>query len=397
MSSNAEQDNIVRTFLELCEVRSSAGGERRCVDLIIGEFQRLDLPVEEDNAGEVAGTACGNLHVQVKPQATLSEEGPSVTKKGSSILFCAHLDRDEPLDEAPPQVVDGWIESEASESRGFDHKASVAVLLELARELSAKPPTIGVEFLFTVGNPNELLGAKHFDRKRLRSNWGFLFDYPGSIGKIVTASPCSYKVEADFRGKRAHATINPEDGRSAIIAAARAITVIRHGRLDSGTTVNIGSVTGGRPTARGMIPEECRLTVEVRSLHTEKAENQVSEVIDSLYDGAAAAECDVDVTSQRFFDGYTHTSDSPVVAIARGALERAGYAPEEIHTCGGSAANVLQGAGLSVVNLGNGITQVTHGRERVAVATLNELLNVARGIVSESQRQSTLPERSVIL
>ena len=40
---------------------------------------------------------------------------------------------------------------------------------------------------------------------------------------MVIASPTYYRLTAEFHGKAAHAGIRPEDGRSAIVAAARAI------------------------------------------------------------------------------------------------------------------------------------------------------------------------------
>ena len=46
--------------------------------------------------------------------------------------------------------------------------------------------------------------------------------------------------EADFRGTAAHAGIRPEDGRSAILAAARAIAAMPLGRIDEETTANVG-------------------------------------------------------------------------------------------------------------------------------------------------------------
>src|SRR3712207_8446358 len=54
-----------------------------------------------------------------------------------------------------------------------------------------------------------------------------------------------FKLEAEFRGRAAHAGLRPEDGRSAIVAAAHAIASMPHGRLDAETTANVGSIHGG--------------------------------------------------------------------------------------------------------------------------------------------------------
>ena len=47
----------------------------------------------------------------------------------------------------------------------------------------------------------------------------------------------------------------PEEGRSAIAAASRAIADLRLGRIDDDTTANVGLITGG--SARNIVPEGC--------------------------------------------------------------------------------------------------------------------------------------------
>ena len=97
----------------------------------------------------------------------------------------------------------------------------------------------------TVEEEAALAGAKAFDVSQLRGRFGYVFDHATPIGEIVMASPTYYRLEAEFRGRAAHAGIRPEDGRRAIVAAARAIAAMRHGRLDEETTANIGWIEGG--------------------------------------------------------------------------------------------------------------------------------------------------------
>ena len=63
--------------------------------------------------------------------------------------------------------------------------------------------------------------------------------------------------------RAAHAGMYPEEGRSAIAAAARAISEMRLGRIDEETTANIGEIRGG--TAANIVPEWCSLVAEARS------------------------------------------------------------------------------------------------------------------------------------
>ena len=52
-------------------------------------------------------------------------------------------------------------------------------------------------------------------------------------------------VSTDLHGRAAHAGVRPEEGRSAIVAAARAIAAMRLGRVDEQTTANVGTIEGG--------------------------------------------------------------------------------------------------------------------------------------------------------
>src|SRR4029450_10386234 len=102
-----------------------------------------------------------------------------------------------------------------------------------------------VEILFTTGEELALKGAKAFDKSRLSSDFGYVFDHATPIGEIVVASPTYYSLEARFKGQAAHAGIRPEAGHNAIAAASRAIAALRIGRIDSDTTANVGRIEGG--------------------------------------------------------------------------------------------------------------------------------------------------------
>src|SRR5205807_1892219 len=127
-----------------------------------------------------------------------------------------------------------------------------------------------------------LQGAKAFDARRLRSQFGYVFDHASPIGEIVLSSPTYYSVVADVHGRAAHAGIRPEVGRSAIAAAARAIAAMRIGRLDAETTANIGRISGG--TNANVVPEHCRIEAETRSLDRDRVEAVATEMVDHLQD-----------------------------------------------------------------------------------------------------------------
>jgi len=367
----AERRRLNDLFAELCRIESPFGHELPCAERVRSELRDLGLEVEEDHAAEAALAECGNLLARVA--------GPP---GAPSILLCAHMDTVPLTAPVEPVVVeDGW-ENAQEGILGADNKAAVAVILAVARRCVAESPPIGLELLFTVAEENALAGAKAFDASRLRSRFGYVFDHATPIGEIVLASPTYHRVEADFHGASAHAGIRPEDGRSAIRAAAHAVAAMRLGRLDAETTVNVGTIHGGSGT--NVVPERCRLEAEARSHDDTKVEQAVSELIDALHDGANAVECDVDVSVSCLFHGYKTRPSSPAVAAAERALRLCGHEPRHISTGGGSDANALQTAGFECVNLANGTERNHQPDERVSVVALEGMLDVALALPEAS-------------
>ncbi len=136
-------------------------------------------------------------------------------------------------------------------------------------------------------------GRSAFDPAHLRSRVGYVFDHASPIGEIVIASPCHFRLDVEFRGTAAHAGVRPEEGCSAILAAARAVADMPLGRIDAQTTANVGRIEGG--SAINVVPERCTLAAEVRSLREEMAEVTVAEIVDCVHEAANLPDCDCDV------------------------------------------------------------------------------------------------------
>jgi tripeptide aminopeptidase len=369
-----ERRQLAATFEELCRIESPSGHERACAERVVAELAALGVGVEEDGAGPSLGGDCGNLLARI----------PAAGGDGPPLLLCAHLDT-VPL-QAPvePHVLDGVYENANDGILGADNKAAVAVLLALARRLAREGSPVELELLFTVGEEVALAGARAFDAGRLRSAFGFVFDHATPIGGIVVGSPTHFRIEAAFRGAAAHARIRPEQGRSAILAAARALASMPHGRLDDETTVNVGTIAGG--SAINVVAEHCELTAEVRSLRDARAEEVVAEIVARIEAAANLPECDcdADITVERTFAGYTLPRSAVPVAVAERALRACGYEPVHVTSGGGSDANALIAQGMQTVNLANGTERNHEPGERVSVDALEGMLDVALELVAQT-------------
>ena len=362
-ASEAEKARLAELFVELCRIPSPFGHERQCADRVLAELRRTGIDADED--------ATGNLLARIPGRSD------------RSVLLCAHLDTVETEAPIEPVLVDGGWENEHDGILGADNKAALAVMLEVARRASVEGSPVGIELLFTVSEENALAGAKAFDASRLTSDFGYVFDHATAIGDVVVASPTYFRLEASFTGKAAHAGIRPEDGRSAVLAAALAVAGMPLGRIDDQTTANVGSIQGGVGSTN-VVPERCRLLAEARSIDPARVEDVVAGMVDALHDGAAQAECDVDVISEKLFTGFRVRPGAPELAAAEAALRARGYEPRRIQTGGGSDANALQAAGFPCLNLANGTERNHEPTERVSVAALEGMLDVALALLDEA-------------
>ncbi len=374
-----ERRYLASTFAELCRIESPSGSERRCGERVAAELRALGIEVTEDGAGALVGSDSGNLFARLPATARAPE-----LDGARSLLLCAHLDT-VPL-QAPvePVLIDGVWQNEHQGILGADNKAAVAMLLALVRHVHAHGSPLDIELLFTVREENGVAGARAFDASQLRSEYGYVFDHASPIGGVIVASPTHFAVEATFRGAAAHAGIRPEQGRSAILAAARAIAEMPLGRLDAETTANVGTIQGG--TAINVVAEQCRVTLEVRALEEKRAEQVVAELVDRMHAAANVPECacDLDVSVERLFTGYRLPPGAAAVTTAEAALRSCGYEPERLASGGGSDANALLAQGFQTVNLANGTERNHEPGERVSARALEEMLLVTLALLDQA-------------
>ncbi len=371
-ASEAQRERLHETFATLCRIESPSGHERACADWVTAQLHGMGVDVHEDDAGARVGSDAGNLLAHVPGS------GPD------SILMCAHLDTVPPTAPIEPVQVNGGWENANDGILGADNKAAVAVLLELARRLTAgaEPPPVGLELLFTVCEEVSLRGSREFDAGRLRSRFGYVFDHATPVGGIVLATPTHHRIVAELHGRAAHAGVRPEEGRSAIAAATRGIAAMALGRLDAESTANVGTIAGG--TAINVVPERCTIEAEVRSLDEARAEQLATEMIDHLQDAADAGECDLDVTVERMFKGYRTRPRAHHVQLAERALRACGYEPTHIVTGGASDANSLQAAGFDCTNLADGTEHNHEPDERISVDALEGTFEVAIALLDQA-------------
>jgi tripeptide aminopeptidase len=341
---------------------------------VLAELEAIGLHGDEDDSGPAVGSTMGNILCRL----------PGRQDGGTPIFLCAHLDTVPPEAAIEPVVEDGMVRNAAGTILGADNKSAVAVMLEAARRIVAENRAhAGVELLFTSKEEVGLIGAYAFDHTRLEARLGYVYDQAAPIGEIVLGAPTQRSVFARFHGRASHAGMYPEEGRSAVLAAARAIADMRLGRIDERSSANVGVISGG--TARNIVPEWCSFEAEARSRDPKTVAVLVQEMLDAIGFAASTSDCTAETVVEETYNGYTFGEDEPAVRLAAEGLRRTGQEPSTAFSGGGADANVFNERGLPCVNLANGMIDIHTPDERIAVADLEAMVEVTLAIVEAAR------------
>jgi len=200
-----------------------------------------------------------------------------------------------------------------------------------------------------VANPDEEIGSPfstpHIRRLVAEHDVALVLECARANGDIVSARKGIADYEVTITGRAAHAGVEPEKGRSAIVEAARQVLALHalNGRWPS-LTLNAGVIEGGsRPN---VVAAACRLELDVRAASASEFDLAVAEVRNIVthptLDGVSA-----ELRQSAFHPPMERTAGN--ARIAELAIAIAGEMGFELHealTGGASDANTTTAAGL---------------------------------------------------
>jgi glutamate carboxypeptidase len=204
-----------------------------------------------------------------------------------------------------------------------------------------------------VANPDEEIGSifsgDHIRRLAPEHDVALVLESARANGDIVSARKGIADLELTYCGRAAHAGVEPEKGRSAILAAARQVVALHqlNGRWP-GVTLNAGVIAGG--TRPNVVPAECRVQVDLRAATAHAFDAARAEVerlaADSPVDGVT---CQVrELASHRPMEKTPATARLAELAIAiAGEL---GFELHDTATGGASDANTTAGLGMPTLD-----------------------------------------------
>lgn len=155
----------------------------------------------------------------------------------------------------------------------YDMKADLVMAWLTVAEMQKRAitPSRPVVFLWTSDEETGSHSSRELIERQAKLAYAALVLEPPMAGgalKTARKGVGSYRVEA--RGRSAHAGVEPERGRSAILELAHQVIQIQSmAAAELGTTINVGQIGGG--SANNVVPERAWAEVDVRVATLEEA------------------------------------------------------------------------------------------------------------------------------
>jgi glutamate carboxypeptidase len=204
-----------------------------------------------------------------------------------------------------------------------------------------------------IANPDEEIGSPsstpHIKAAAASSDVCLVLECARANGDFVASRKGTLHGIVTLHGRAAHAGVEPEKGRSAILAAAD-LTVRLHalnGRWP-GVTVNVGVINGG--TRPNVVAEQCLLEFDVRAVRREDLE-AASAAVHELLSDLAVPDVTFELTEKARWNPMERLERSGrladhVVALA----QRLGFETTGAVTGGASDANTTSGMGVPSID-----------------------------------------------
>lgn len=355
-----DRDRLVKTFCDLVQIDSPSGEEEAVRAELIKRLEGLDFETELDDYGNL------------------------IARKGEGdnpLLLSAHMDTVEPGRGVKPTVRGDRIESDGTTILGGDCKCGVSAVLEaLESVLEDGTEHIPIEVALTREEEPGLIGARELDYSKIIARDAIVFDGEGPPSRIISASPTYIGFKIEVTGRSAHAGVEPEKGLSAIRIASEIVTRLPQGRLDEGTTFNVGTIEGG--SVRNTVPEQTILVGEFRSLNLETMDAVLMQLNGVLGEVRGMfPEAVIDDHLHTEFEAYSVDESDPMVRRIMDALEGLGMKPTLGTSGGGSDGNIFRQRGINSVVVGMGDNGMHTVREYVTIPDLVDTAHLCEELI----------------
>jgi glutamate carboxypeptidase len=326
----------------------------RLVNVDCGSYAR-------EGVNEVAAWAAaflerlgGEVTLHADPAGVLGDTVEAVFRGktgGPRALLIGHTDTvfpDGTAAERPFRVADGI----ATGPGVTDMKAG---LLTLLYGLEAVLAAGGLPFerLTVIANPDEEIGSPvstpHVRRVAAESDVAFVLECARANGDVVSARKGTVDYVVTITGRAAHAGVEPEKGRSAILEAAYQVVGLHAltGRWP-GVTCNVGVIEAG--TRPNVVAERAVLQVDLRAVDRAGMEAATA-AVQALAAAPTVPGVRVVVVERHRHQPMEKLARSErLVGHAQALAERLGFRVRDASTGGASDANTTAGMGVPTLD-----------------------------------------------
>ncbi|HEY3164408.1 MAG TPA: M20 family metallopeptidase [Candidatus Limnocylindrales bacterium] len=276
-------------------------------------------------------------------------DGPRATVGAPRILLIGHMDTvfDPGTAAERPFAIDA--DGIAHGPGVTDMKSGLLAGLYAVKTLADAGP-LPFERLTFVANPDEEIGSPsstpHIREIAADADVCLVLECARANGDIVSSRKGILDARVTVHGRAAHAGVEPEKGRSAVLAAADLVTRIHalNGRWD-GVTFNVGVIDGG--TRPNVVAETCTFEVDMRAVRRADlvaAEAEIRAMLGTLAVPDVTAELD---QMARWWPMEKLERSGRLVDHAQAIARRLGFEVNDAATGGASDANTTSGMGVA--------------------------------------------------
>lgn len=260
----ARQSEFVETLKQWVEIESPSGDVER-LNRLSAQIGRQWETLGEITVETVANSQAGNhLLIRWNP--------PNSNQQLKPWLVVGHFDTVWPV---------GTLEKMPFRQEGdrifgpgtYDMKADLALAWFTVDQMQRMniAPQRPVCFLWT---SDEEVGSRSsreiIENEARKSHSALVLEPPLSNGALKTSRKGVGSYRLDVKGRAAHAGVEPEKGRSAIVELAHQLLKLQSiARPELGTSLNAGQVGGG--TANNVVPEKAWAEIDARVSLLEEA------------------------------------------------------------------------------------------------------------------------------
>jgi glutamate carboxypeptidase len=292
------------------------------------------------------------VHDDDRLGATVIGELAGDVAGGPTLLCIGHLDTVFPagtVAERPFRIADGIAYGPGVTDMKSGLLAGLYAIAAVREVLGGLP----LGRLVFVANPDEEIGSPvstpQIRRVAAGADACFVLECARANGDIVSSRKGNLGLQIAVHGRAAHAGVEPEKGRSAILEAARLVTDLHalNGRWP-GVTVNVGVIAGG--TRPNVVPERCELEVDVRAVEREHLV-EAEAAVRTLLRPQAVTETRFELAEAgRHWPMEKLAPSARLVDHAVSLAARLGFPLRDAATGGASDANTTAGMGVPTID-----------------------------------------------